>query len=951
MRVAADRLSLRWYLGYDLGELLPDHSSLTNIRDRYGVAIFRRFFDQIVELANTPFAVHWSTNSFGGHMYPYVIPLDAVQQTEVAVVGAKAAVLGALLQVGFPVPPGVCLTTAAFQLALATQWQAVTALLQGNDLDDPQRAAQAAAAIEQCLTALVVPAPVMTALEAALAKVVPHDPWMAVRSSAVAEDLPEASFAGQYNTVVGVRGLPAIVAAVLTCWRSFFSAHALVARYRARALSTPGGMGVVIQRLVDAECAGVCFSVDPVQQRRDRIVINAAWGMGVGVVDGSVAVDTLWVRRDQLQLDAHRIVEQTEQIGLNPTGGTRRVAVPDGRRRAAVLPPAWAQHIAEFTVASETLFGQPQDVEWALLDNHVWILQSRPITTLPPALHHTPPFPVDWGTAADRKAFWRLRTPASHPLITPLEADVDALFVAAGQESALWAGRSHLVVRTAVNGHIYARVEPSPLSVGDQRMRQAAMQDLVARLEQAERSTWDYWGPEVITATERLRAVNLAAINDQALAEHLENALGALRRHWVIHMLLFVMPEPPTPFQAAFAAISGLPDDEAEAARAQLLAGEDTPLTTLIDNLYDLAQAARLEPAVSALVVTRPPHVLDRLATMPEAAPFRERLEAFLTTFGDHPGSAFFDVTTIRTPSWREQPEAVLQLLAPYLDPQVESPAHARARARAQRDALVQRLIVGADPNTGAAFRGTLAAARKVETMLEEHNYFIDQQSYGLVRAAVLAGARRLVADGVLGTADDVFWLHPGEITAALRADSPRPPLRGVVDERKAQAAVWATYEAPPILGTPAAQLEPRPPLGDDIAEPLIRERWPVRGQGASPGIRRGRARVVSGHVLLPDLAAGDILVAETARPIWSPLFPVLGGLVLDGGVLLDHAATTAREYGIPAVLGTGDGTQRIREGSWIRIDGTTGIVDLDEDSTSTPSKTSDAETMTTTET
>jgi pyruvate,water dikinase len=219
---------------------------------------------------------------------------------------------------------------------------------------------------------------------------------------------------------------------------------------------------------------------------------------------------------------------------------------------------------------------------------------------------------------------------------------------------------------------------------------------------------------------------------------------------------------------------------------------------------------------------------------------------------------------------------------------------------------------------------------------MEEHNHYIDQMMNGQLRQAILAAAHWLVARGVLAKDENVFWLHYDEILSALRADEARPMsdalenLTRIITARQAQHAEWEKLEPPSLLGTPQATLPERPPLRDEVTPAARQGSGQIRGLGASPGRRRGRARIVATSVILPDVSPGDILVAQNVGPRWTPLIPILGGLVLDGGSVGQHHAITAREYGVPAVIGTRNATRRIPDGAWVIVDGTTGTIEME---------------------
>jgi phosphohistidine swiveling domain-containing protein len=862
-------------------------------------------------------------------MNEFVVSLTKVRQSDVSRVGAKAAVLGTLREAGFPVLPGLCVTTAAFRRALELRWAEIAAILSKQDLRASANATSAAKAISELLADLRVPVPVSATLRETLPGITAQNGLLAVRSSATGEDGADVSFAGQYTSVLGARGAEAVEAAILAIWRSFFSPNALVAR-AAHGRLTDEVMAVLIQPMIAAECAGVCFSVDPVRWRRDLIVINAAWGLAAGVVDGSVATDTAWIRRDRFMVEEQRLAEKAEQISIGPNGGVQRVPVPERMQRAACLPESWLRRIGQFGVAAELYLGRPQDLEWAIADEYVWVLQSRPITELPRELNQIPRFPIQWENEQDRRRFWtlgELANPEGDTLL-PLERDHQTQVERMREETCRFVGADKNGKLAFFNGRAYFCPLPLDLAQGDIRVRRAAMEDLKERLKRQGLTAWDYWGPEAVRATERLKAFDRDTADGSELAEHLEDALAVRRRHWMLHPMLWFKPR--QSFFDAFESVSGLAGEAAVRAAYQLLDGEETPLTTLLDGLYALAGIARETPVVADLVSESPPDVLERLDTLPDGATLRAQLDAFLEVFGEHNGDGWGSEATLLTPTWSEQPVQVLRLAALYLDPSVESPQAARVRSQRVRDVKVEALCAGCtDEETVAQFRRELAYARKVMTVLEYHNHYLNQMSVGQLRHAVLAAANWLVAQGALAERDEVFWLHFDEISASLRAEAPQS-LAPVVDVRRVEHEEWIELEPPPILGVPDARLPGRPALQDEVALAESQAAGHITGLGASPGRYRGRARVVAATVTLPDLSPGDVLVAENAGPRWTPIFPILGALVLDSGSIGQHAAAAAREYGVPAVIETQNATRRISDGVWVTVDGTNGTVALE---------------------
>ncbi|MFN8488186.1 MAG: PEP/pyruvate-binding domain-containing protein [Caldilineaceae bacterium] len=867
---------------------------------------------------------------------PLVIPLTQIRQTDVAQVGGKAAPLGDLLAAGFPVPAGVCVTTAAFQQALA-EWQApLEALLQQTDWQKPLVCEQVADAVAQQLTALQIPPALTTALQALLPALVDENKLWAVRSSATAEDSVAASYAGQYVTKLGARGMAGVQQAILDCWRSFFSANALLARARHNALAPIEGMGVLIQPLILAECAGVCFSVDPVQHRCDLLVVNAAWGLGIGVVDGVVAADTAWVQRENFRAERQQIREKPVQMGLTAAGNLELMPVVAERQRAACLPEEWLERVTQFAVAAAVKMGAPQDVEWAIAGNHFWLLQSRPLTALPPELARPTPFPVIWTSPAEAQLLWQRPPKDEAPeLLLPLEQNLVIQLEEGREEACRILGVERNQAAKYCNGHVYTRPLPMRWTAADRRVRRTAMLDLHTRLQEQGLTTWDYWGPEIVKATERLHAFNHVTTEGPALAEHLQEALAVSRRHYILHpMMVF---KPAQAYFAAYSVVAGVTKEQAEREAWCFLEGEATPLTQLIDQIYTLAQLAHQTPAIAVLLQDEPTTLLTQWQAAEAATittdtiePFFTQLTAFMTRYGERTGAGWGSEGTLRTRTWREQPLAVLQFIAAYLDPNLEAPANQRLRTRQVRNQGVEMLCAACtDEAAVVEFRRQLAYARKVGAVLELHNHYIDQLSSGQLRRAVMTAAAWLVARGALPGPDDVLWLSFDEIVEALHTDQPAP-FTTTLAERQAEYAQWLTLDAPPILGIPDARLPDRPPLQDEVTPEPASDHRRLLGQGASPGQGRGPARLAANALALPELAPGAILVAENIGPLWTPLFPRLGGLVLEGGAMGQHAAATAREYGVPAVIRVKNARQRIPDGAWITLDGTTGIVGLD---------------------
>ena len=875
-----------------------------------------------------------------------VLLLDAAHPTQYPLIGQKAAMLNHLARAGFPVPAGLCITTESFNAAIAPFRQQIQRLCANVDLRDPTVAHNVAQAIDSLLSEIQFPATLRAAVADKLPVISNGEPWI-VRSSATHEDLAGVSFAGQYQTLIAVQEAQALEDAILTCWRSYFSSNALAARARyvqqnlERLPADDGAMAVLIQPLLNAECAGVCFTVDPVRLRAELLLVTVAWGLGEGVVAGVAPVDTLRLRRIDAGIEESLIADKHTAIRPDPAGGTQAFPVPEAERRIPCLPEPWRHRLVHLSLAVEQMLGQPQDIEWAIAGQRLWLLQSRPITTLPASIKDATRFPIDWANEAERTRGWWLDRHTSRPSAVMLPAELEFVQINSlgGQAAVAFSGSPKTRWRKTVNGRVYMAVADSPVDPGDRRVRRAAWQDLCNRLHQQGLTMWDHWGPEVIQATNRLGSFDAKAADGNQLAEFLEDTLTAAQRHWMIHTM---MPRG-GPFEQllqTYRQISGKAPQLAEEEILLLLSGAETVQTRLIDALYQLAALAQQNPLIQAVLEQKTADRLVCLRAIVGAEQFLTHVEQVLSIYGgrvvDGNGGDAMPVE-VGLP-WREAPEHLLAMVARYLplvhkEPNAfpfATPSTARAAARRALQHKVETICAAADPVQAEKFRQHLALAQRSAAFLDEHNHYIDQLSGGQYHQALIDAGRWLTQRGDLPHPYHVFWLHPPEIISALRAPEPQD-VAHILAERKQQFEQWQQMLTPAYIGIPDPQLPPRSTTSATLADSEV-NRQPALpntlfGQVASPGKRAGRARIIDESTLLPDLAAGDVLIAVNANPLWTPLFPLFAAIVLDGGSAGDHSAITAREFGVPAVFATGSATTRIPANAWVTVDGESGRV------------------------
>ncbi len=844
--------------------------------------------------------------------------LDLVAARDLAFAGGKAVNLAELIGAGFPVPDGFCVGTPAYAQAAAMGGLDAVLAEPGQDLAGRARAA---------LLATSVPAEVAAAVTDAYAALGDRVP-VAVRSSATAEDLPGASFAGQQDTYLNVVGVDAVLEAVRRCWASLWTDRAVA--YRADAGIPHAGtqLAVVVQRMVDAQVAGVLFTADPISGKRTRSVLDAAPGLGDAVVSGAVDPDH-WV------VDG-RVITQ-------------------GPATTACLADRQVRDLVDLGRRVEALFGAPQDIEWALdREGALWLTQSRAITTLYPV----PPSPrpglrvhlnatlaqgltrpiTPMGLSAFRVAGATLAELATGRSVDPMVGP--AAFGVAG-------GRGFVDVTAALRNPVGRRAIPLVFDVMESRSA------VIVRGLLADEPTLAQAGPvwsgrwraarPVLRVLLRYRVPGFVALalvrpaaargrvaarGEQVRARVAEPVTGAERARFdhVIATLRAVIPIMPTTVPAALAGFLALglarrvagPDLDAQAVHA-VLRGLPHNVTTDMD-LALWALATRLDPAsVAAAAATAPAELAERYHAGALPPVLQRELAAFLAEHG-HRTAAEID---LGMPRWSDDPTQVLGSLANYLritDP-AEHPDVRFARAAAAAEAAVDEVVAGVRRRSRVRARITrfaLGRTRQLAGMRETHkDYLVRLLAHARAQLGILGA--ELAARGVLDAADDVYFLELREVAAAIDDRAGAADLRAVVATRRAEYdRELRRRHIPRVLlsdGT-EPEAERAAPPGDGA----------LVGTAASAGTVTGVVRVVLDPADA-QLEPGEILVAPSTDPGWTPLFLTAGGLVMEMGGANSHGAVVAREYGIPAVVGVADAASRLRTGQTVTVDGAAGTV------------------------
>ncbi|HJM88756.1 MAG TPA: PEP/pyruvate-binding domain-containing protein [Dehalococcoidia bacterium] len=858
-----------------------------------------------------------------------IIALDNPAAREASVAGEKAAALARLAQQGLPVPGGFVVHADASVDVTAAIAPQIESLL--TNIDQNVRALdEASSAIQRLIEGLSTPPELRTAIAAAYARL-GDGAVVAVRSSGTAEDLPGASFAGQYDSFLNVSGVDALVGRVTDVWASLYSSHAIAYRRDAELPLAGVKMAVLVQEQLAADAAGVLFTRDPISGASDRMTVNVALGLGEGVVAGDVSADTFALDAGSLSVIERRIAEKTSMMTPAADGGIELRDVPATLHSEPALTDAQLADLGRLAQAVQQHEGGHRDIEFAVVDGDVRLLQARPIT----GLDDGAPDDVEWEIEDSESTTWFLGAGwgVARPVMT-FERDIQLAYsVGAARvfaETGLPMPRMHIL--TFVNGYAYMR---SPDVSGKEiQERMAASARFRAEFErEGEDYFFDEIESEVLGHLERLGPFRRPAKEsledrlgflEQALASY-SHVLGDL--HWRQLRGVDINPKTRVEWPPVFSELTGLPELDG----GTQLQGVDNKTVRMVRRLRGLARIAQDDRKLRAALEAREFDAIteEPLRSRPVVKRFRSRFSALLRDYGRRSGRSFGSATSMADPTWNLDHAAPLALVASYVGQDLDELDRREREAREERVAGTRNARALVAPESRPRFDSALKLAHHNIRAMENHNAIMEQGVSGVMREAIWWMGQALVRDGRLDAPDDAMHLSLDELRAIADGSDDRE-LRAAVAERKALLDHQSTYSPPRSLGI-------APPAGAGLLGPQSSADGDsagldgsiLRGTAASRGRHAGLARVYAMDGNRPEVEPGDILVAKNAGQDWTPILSLLGGIVLDEGEVFQHAALVAREYRIPAVIQTREGTKSIRDGQTITVDGSEGIVEL----------------------
>jgi len=868
-------------------------------------------------------------------MGSYALGLREVDQTQVADVGGKGAGLGELSRIdGVHVPAGFCVTTGAFRRIMEDAPSIKDRLnrLSRLDPDDREAIRTRSAEIRRTLEGIVIPDDLVAAITHALARLGERTAY-AVRSSATAEDLPAASFAGQQDTYLNVVGTAAILQHVSRCWASLFTERAVTYRLRNGFDHRTVQMAVVVQQMVFPQAAGVLFTADPVTSNRRVASVEASFGLGEALVSGLVNADGYKVRDGDVVAKA--VAAKQRAVHASPAGGTQVLAIDPERREQPALTDAQVVRLVQLGRRIEAHFGCPQDIEWCLVDDGFQIVQSRPITTL---------FPIpEVGDEANHVyvsvGHQQMMTDPMKPLglslwqLTagaPMYEAGGRLFVDVARGLASPASRARLL-------EVLGRSDPL---IGDALQTVLDRGDFIPSLPDE--------GPVVPPAGGAPAPIETDPAIVAQLIERTETSIAALERDIQTKsgeaLLDFILadiqelkrllfdPQSHQVIMAAMEATWWLNEHLQEWLGARNAA--DTLTQSVPHNvtsemglsLLDVADVIRPHPEVVALLHDAEDEgFLDELGELAGGRAARDAIEAWLDKYG----MRCVGEIDITRPRWSERPTTLLPMIISNIE-NFEPGAGERRFEQGRQEAskkeqeLLERLRALPDGEQKA--EETERMIDRVRTFLgyREHPKYGMVSRYFVYKQALLEEAERLVQTHVLREKEDIFYLTFQELQDVVR-------MKHVDDQLiRRRKDAFRSYQAltPPRVLTSDGEVIAGVYRRDDVPNGAL------IGLAVSAGTIEGRARVIL-DMAQADLEPGDILVTAHTDPSWTPLFVAISGLVTEVGGLMTHGAVIAREYGLPAVVGVEHATQLIQDGQRIRVNGTDGYIEVLRDLTS----------------
>ncbi|PFQ36857.1 phosphoenolpyruvate synthase [Bacillus cereus] len=867
-------------------------------------------------------------------MSSFVLDFQEIEKTQLFLVGGKGLNLGELSNIqGIQVPEGFCVTTIGYEKAIGKNevFQTLLNQLAMLKIEDRDQIGEISKKIREIIMAVEIPVDVVESVAHSLSRF-GNEYAYAVRSSATAEDLPYASFAGQQDTYLNIIGKEDILQHIKKCWASLFTDRAVIYRMQNDFDHNQVSICVVVQRMVFPEASGILFTADPITSNRKVLSIDASFGLGEALVSGLVSADNYKIKEGEI-VDKMIATKKIAMYGRKE-GGTETKQIAVNQQFAQTLTDQQILQLARLGRQIEAYFGCPQDIEWCVVDDTFYIVQSRAITTLYPI-----PEVNDGGNHVYISVgHQQMMTDAMKPLglsffllttSAPMRKAGGRLFVDATQRLASPASRDYLIntlgksdplIRDALT-IVIERENFIKLLPDDEKEK-----DLSKSVPPANSQPQPENDPEIVT-----NLIKNSQLSIEELKQNMQMKSGVDVLDFIledIKQLRKVLFSP----QSIAVIMAGMNASSWMNEKMEQWLGEKNAADVLSQSvqhnitsemglaLLDVADVVRPYPEVIAyLQHVEDDSFLDELIQFKGGEKARDAIDAFLNKYGMR-CSGEIDITKTR---WSEQPATIIPMILNHIR-DFEAGASKRKfeeglqEALKKEEELLERLQHLPDGNQKV--EETKRMIRNIRNFIGYREY----PKYGMIhryfiyKQALLKEAEKLVQNHVINEIEDIYYLTFEELHEVVRTNKLDYKI---IHKQKNDYNLYEKLTPPRVITSD----------GEIITGKYKRENLPaeaIAGLPVSSGVVEGRARVIL-NMEDANLEDGDILVTAFTDPGWTPLFVSIKGLITEVGGLMTHGAVIAREYGLPAVVGVENATKRIKDGQRIRVHGTEGYIEV----------------------
>lgn len=879
----------------------------------------------------------------------YVLYFNEIDKKKINLVGGKGVNLGELFNNGFSVPEGFCVTTEAYDLLMQdNELKKLVKKLNDLNYKNIESIRETGEQIRNKITETEVSEAIKITIYGAWNNLGANYSY-AVRSSATAEDLQEASFAGQQDTYLNIRGYENLVEAVKKCWASLFTDRAIVYRNKNGFDNTAVKLSVVVQRMIGSEYSGIIFTADPVTGNRKMLNIDAGYGLGEAIVSGLVTPDFYQVYNSEIV--NKQIARKETGIFPDNEGGVFEVEIIDSYKEKQVLTDKQILELADTGIKIQTSFGNPQDIEWGYYQDKFYILQSRPITSL---------YPIPRIEGTDEHVFIsfghiQMMTDAMKPLALSI-FEITRVFDKFGASNSTSVqynagGRIFLDLSYFLNIPKIRDNITKVIKYSDEQIS-LSIQELLnrgcifANNEEFKKKIDKLLGPLFLKTGFNLHMGNINRLkakgekffkNESGKWEKDINSYKGIdkikRIRWYTSgMLNFLFSNALQYPATAILALSKIKkicletfdENKTEELLSKLnMSLENNITSNMMMEIYDMADSIRgSREMMECLKKTTDENFWKDLEDLKKNIEFTLDMKKFMDKYGMR-CSGEIDITLKR---WEEAPTEVIPFILNHIQTSKTNEHREKFKqglllAKEAENEIIQEVRSKQGRSKARKTARFIKVYRNLMGFRESPKYFIIK-FFGIVRNAVLSEADILTTAGIFEKKEDIYYFSLDEVIQILEGTYNKN-IEEVINIRKNKFESYKKMNPPRVMTS----------SGEILTGNVENNKAPegsFLGTAASAGITEGIANVVL-KVNEADLKEGEILVAPFTDPAWTPLFNSAKAVITEVGGMMTHGSVIAREYGIPAVVGVNEITKLIKSGDKIRVNGSEGYVEIIE--------------------